>query len=300
MSARIVGLINTLNEARNIRYSLGSLLPWCDEVIVVDQDSEDGTADICRSMGARVVTYPRTGFVEAARAFGVKEASTQASADWLLILDADEMVRPALGRYLREAVDGAAAEADADVFLVPRANVIFGRRMDHGKNWPSRRPRFFRPEAIEISERIHRGLAPRSGAQVRLVPARLPLAIWHFSYPDAETLVGKMNRYTSVEARQTLERGKRPARSRNLFGRPARLFWAHYIRDRGYRDGTGGLILAISRAFSGFLLVAKMWELPRMTEREASVRRVREQLLAEHLRADGSADHAPTGSADAT
>lgn len=242
---------------------------------MVDQGSEDGTSEIARSIGARVVTYPRTGIVEAARAFGVNEAA----ADWVLILDADEMIRPALGRYLREAAEGA---SDADVFLVPRANVIFGRLMRHGKNWPSRRPRFFRPDAIEISERIHRGLQPRAGARIRSVPARLDLAIWHFSYPDIETLVGKVNRYTSVEAHQAAERGERQPRGRRFLTSSARLLWQTYLRDRGYRDGTSGLILAVTRAYYRFLRAAKAWELPRLAERDADVKRVREQLLAEH------------------
>ena len=58
---RISGVINTLNESSNIRYALGSLLPWCDEVIVLDQHSEDGTAAIAAEMGARVVQHERTG-----------------------------------------------------------------------------------------------------------------------------------------------------------------------------------------------------------------------------------------------
>ena len=282
MTVRISALVNTLNEAHNIRFALGTLLPWCDEVIVVDQGSEDGTAEICRGMGARVVTYPRTGFVETARAFGVE----QATGDWILILDADEMIPKALGRWLRDAVE---QDPDVDVFLVARANVIFGRRMLHGTNWPSRRARFFRRGTMTISGRIHHGLAPVAGARLRNVPPGLELAIWHFSYPDVATLVEKVNRYTTIEAQQAAERGERPPRSaRPFLLSAARWFWRSYLRDRGYRDGTGGLILAVSRAYYRFLRAAKAWERPRVAARQAEVLAVRERLVREYQTLDSA------------
>ncbi|MBA3436329.1 MAG: glycosyltransferase, partial [Chloroflexi bacterium] len=92
-TAKISGIINTRNEAANIRYSVASLVSWCDEVIVMDQESDDGTAEIARAAGATVLSHPHTGFVEPARAAAVDSAT----GDWLMILDADEIVPPALG-----------------------------------------------------------------------------------------------------------------------------------------------------------------------------------------------------------
>ncbi|CAN5725635.1 N/A [soil metagenome] len=277
MAVRIAGVVNTLNEAHNIRYALSTLLPWCDDVVVVDQNSTDGTAEIAREMGARVFQHEWTGGIgDAARAFAV----AQAQADRVLILDADEMIPPALARYLREQ---ASAEDSPDVLLVPRVNVIMGRIMRHGTNWPSRRARFFRPGCVEISGRIHHGLKARPDALVREVPARPELAIWHFSYPDVRTVVEKVNRYTTIEAEQALSRGELPPRSaRPFLGSAARWFWGSYVRDNGYRDGTAGLVLAVSRAYYRFLRAAKMWEQPRAAERERQVRAVRERLVAAH------------------
>ncbi|MDQ3491868.1 MAG: glycosyltransferase family 2 protein [Chloroflexota bacterium] len=273
---RIAGVVNTLNESHNIRYALGTL-GWCDDLVVVDQHSSDGTPDIARAMGARVFQHERTGGIgDAARAFAVE----QADADWVLILDADEMIPPALARYLREQV----SKGDpADVFLLPRANIIMGRMMRHGTNWPSRRARFFRPGAVQISGRIHHGLKPLPGVRVLQTPARIELAIWHFSYADVQTVVDKVNRYTTIEANQSLERGEPAPRSaRRFLASGARWFWTSYVRDRGYRDGTAGLILAVSRAYYRFLRAAKMWEASRLPERERQVLDVRERLVAEH------------------
>jgi glycosyltransferase involved in cell wall biosynthesis len=284
VTARISGVVNTLDEAHNIRYALGTLLPWCDDVVVVDQHSSDGTPRIAREMGARVFDHEWTGGIaEAARALAVD----QADGDWILILDADEMIPPALGQWLREQV---AQDPEVDVFMLPRANIIFGRFMRHGTNWPSRRARFFRRGAVRISGRIHHGLEPRPGARLRHVPARSELAIWHFSYPDISSLVRKIDRYTTIEAQQAAERGERPPTSaRRFLASAGRWFWRSYLRDRGYRDGTGGLVLAVSRAYYRFLRASKAWEQPRMAAREAAVRQVRQRILAGH---GSSSDHA--------
>ncbi len=283
VKARIAAVVNTLDEAHNIRYALGTLLPWCDDVVVVDQHSSDGTPEIAREMGARVFEHEWTGGIgEGARAFAVE----QAIGDWILVLDADEMIPRALGRWLRDAVE---RDPDVDVFLVARANVIFGRRMLHGTNWPSRRARFFRRGTMTISGRIHHGLEPVAGARLRNVPPGLELAIWHFSYPDVETLVEKVNRYTTIEARQAAERGERPPGSPRRFLLSAgRWFWRSYLRDRGYRDGTGGLILAVSRAYYRFLRAAKAWERPRVAARQAEVLAVRERLVREYQTLDSA------------
>ena len=96
--ARISGVVIALNEERQLHYALGTLLPWCDEVIVVDQHSEDETAAIAERMGATVYQHDRTGGIaDPARRFAVGKAT----GDWIFILDADEMVPPSLARHLR-------------------------------------------------------------------------------------------------------------------------------------------------------------------------------------------------------
>jgi glycosyltransferase involved in cell wall biosynthesis len=272
--ARISGVMITLNEAHQVRYALGTLVPWCDEVVVVDQHSEDGTADIARSMGAVVHEHERTGgMADPARRFAV----AQASGDWVLILDADEMVPPRLAEELRRVADSDPA---VDVVMVPRANVILGRWMRYGSNWPSRHARFFRPGSLEIGDRIHHSIAPAKGARVRRLPADPGLAIWHFPGGDLSDLVRKVDRYTTIEARQAVERGVPPARPVDLLRDAARYLGNQYIRDRGWRDGTMGLALALTRTYYRVLIAAKRWELPRREARAAQVKGVRDRLLA--------------------
>jgi glycosyltransferase involved in cell wall biosynthesis len=270
--ARISGVIIALNEAHQLHYALSTLLPWCDEVIVVDQHSEDETARIAEEMGALVYQHERTGGIaDPARRFAVGKAT----GDWVFILDADEMIPPSLATHLRELTAG---DPPIDVVLVPRANVILGRWIRHGNNWPSRHARFFRPGSLLMTDRIHKSIAPAPGTRRHKLAADPGLAIWHFPGGDLSDLVRKVDRYTDIEARQAYARGRRVDRPWQLFPEALVYFWRQFVRARGYRDGTMGLAVAITRTYYRILTAAKLYELPRREARAAQVRALREGL----------------------
>ena len=272
--ATISGVVIALNEAQQLHYALSTLLPWCDEVIVVDQHSEDETASIAERMGATVYQHDRTGGIaDPARRFAV----SRASGDWIFILDADEMVPPTLAAQLRELAD---SEPAIDVVMVPRANVILGRWIRHGNNWPSRHARFFRPGSLLMTDRIHRSIEPAPGTRRHKLAADPGLAIWHFPGGNLSDLVRKVDRYTDIEARQAYARGRRVDHPIQLFPEAIRFFWRQYLRGRGYRDGTMGLAVAITRTYYRVLTAAKLWELPRSKARAAQVALLRDRLLA--------------------
>ncbi len=287
--ARISGVIIALNEAHQLHYALSTLLPWCDEVIVVDQHSEDETARIAEEMGARVYQHERTGGIaDPARRFAVGKAT----GDWVFILDADEMIPPSLATHLRELTAG---DPPIDVVLVPRANVILGRWIRHGNNWPSRHARFFRPGSLLMTDRIHKSIAPAPGTRRHKLAADPALAIWHFPGGDLSDLVRKVDRYTDIEARQAYARGRRVDRPWQLLPEALAYFWRQFVRARGYRDGTMGLAVAITRTYYRILTAAKLYELPRREARAAEVRALRERLRE---RWDREAREARTGQED--
>jgi glycosyltransferase involved in cell wall biosynthesis len=287
--ARISGVIIALNEAHQLHYALSTLLPWCDEVIVVDQHSEDETARIAEEMGAIVYQHERTGGIaDPARRFAVGKAT----GDWVFILDADEMIPPTLATHLRELTAG---DPPIDVVLVPRANIILGRWIRHGNNWPSRHARFFRPGSLLMTDRIHKSIAPAPGTRRHKLAADPGLAIWHFPGGDLSDLVRKVDRYTDIEARQAYARGRRVDRPWQLFPEALVYFWRQFVTARGYRDGTMGLAVAITRTYYRILTAAKLYELPRREARAAEVRALRERL---HERWEREAGQAPSGQED--
>ncbi len=246
----ISGIINTRNEAQNIRYAVSSLTSWCDEVIVMDQESTDGTAIIARAAGATVLSHAHTGYVEAAR----QAAVDAALGEWLMILDADEIVPPMLGPLLRDISRGDAA----DIVMIPRKNIILGRWLRYGQWWPNRKPRFFRRGAVHIRDVIHSGLVPHIDAKRLPIPAREDVALWHYSYDSFDDLLEKTNRYTTVEARQRAK--VRRTTARGMFRSAIKSFWREYVRGGGVRDGMTGLSVAVVRAFYRFLVEVKSWD----------------------------------------
>ncbi|MEX1295581.1 MAG: glycosyltransferase family 2 protein [Candidatus Limnocylindrales bacterium] len=289
--ARISGVVIALNEAHQLHYALSTLTPWCDEVIVVDQHSEDDTARIAEELGASVYQHERTGGIaDPARRFAVGKAT----GDWVFILDADEMVPPTLATHLRALVE---PDPEIDVVLIPRANIILGRWIRHGNNWPSRHARFFRPGSLLMTDRIHNSIVPAPGTRRHKLAADPALAIWHFPGGNLSDLVRKVDRYTDIEARQAYARGRRVNGPLDLFGDATRYFWRQYVRGRGYRDGTLGLAVAITRTYYRVLTAAKLFELPRAAARREEVRLVRERLLGRWAAAPRS--EAATGPDDA-
>lgn len=271
----------TLNEEHNLDPCLRSVRPWCDEVIVVDMHSEDATRAIAERYADLVLLHERILGFDVARGAGIARARNE----WILVLDADEVIPPRLAGWITDWVKG---EPDHDVALLPRVNVFLGRWIRSSNWWPGL-PRLFRRQSMRISDQLHRGLQPVPGSRVKRLPKDPELSIWHFSYASLDSLTEKTNRYTTIEARQAIARGRASPKPWNLFPRAARVLWSEYLMRRGYRDGMAGLTYAINRAYYRYLSMAKRWDEPRAPGRQARYDRMRERLLA---------GYAETGSED--
>ena len=118
MTISISVVIITLNEEANLPYALRSVRAWADEVIVVDMHSDDRTRQIAKEYGARVYLHDRVGYPEPAREF----ALAKTKGDWILILDADELIPARLARLLQSI----AISDKADAVSIPRLNYLLG------------------------------------------------------------------------------------------------------------------------------------------------------------------------------
>ena len=201
-----------------------------------------------------MASHARTGFVEPARAF----ACAQAAGDWILVLDADELVPPGLARRLRAIADGDGA----DVVRVPRVNYMLGAPLLHSGWNPERdrQVRFWRRGAVELPERIHGHPVPRPDMRLHDLPYADGEALVHLSHLDVAAFLDKLNAYTGVEARQALARGERPGAWRAL-GAATREWLARYLRHGGWRDGWRGLYLSFFMAGYRLAAAAKLAEL---------------------------------------
>ncbi len=281
MEPRISVVINTLNEEKNLPYALRSVQPWADEIVVVDMHSKDRTVEMARQFGAKVCLHPGPGFEFPPREFAV----AQASGEWVLVLDADEMVPIGLSRELRSI----ARSGNVDVVPLPRVNYFLGAPMKYSGWGPDQdfQYRFFKKNSIQCSSLAHRDFAPATGARVSTLPYRGNNALVHFAYPDAAQWVEKMNRYTSIEAQQRFDRREHASSFKALIHTMGMFLWM-YIRGQGYRDGWRGFYVSALSAFYRLVTLAKLQGLERIGARarvEEIYRHDAERLLDEYGKA---------------
>jgi len=278
MTPRISVLINTLNEEANLPYCLQSVCSWADEIVVVDMHSDDATVAVAETYGARVFTHERLGYVEPARAFAI----AQATGEWLLILDADEMIPAPLSRKLRMI----ACEDAVDVVSIPRLNYMFGDPLMHSGCGPNqdRQMRFFRREMLHTETTIHSSHNLVPGARVLNLTYQAGYALVHFAYLDFTQFIDKLNRYTSIEATQAIAEGLRLSPVRAV-AHAALTFIGRYVYPFGFRDGWRGLYLSLFMAGYRLAIYAKATERVRVGARDDVQERYwreAERLLAEY------------------
>jgi len=227
--------IITLNEADRIGPCIASLA-FCDELVVVDSGSTDGTPDIAAGAGARVIEHAFEGY-RAQKDFAVKQARN----DWVLCLDADERVTP----ELREAIEAARAGgfAGAAGFRFARATEYFGAFLRHGNAYPDRVLRLFdrRRGGWNAGREIHEHVVVDGAVQ------RLAGELEHRAYRSIDDQLARYRRYATMMAHDMHARGRR-ARLRNLVLNPFWRFLRGYVLRAGFLDGWRGLLFALLEA----------------------------------------------------
>jgi glycosyltransferase involved in cell wall biosynthesis len=243
---RLSVVVVTLNEEDHIRECLESAA-GADELVVVDAESHDKTAAIARELTDHVFVRPWPGFA-AQKNFGLD----QAGGDWILSLDADEVVSPALREEIAAVVAGAGAHAG---YSVPRRNVFWGRWVRHGGLYPDRQLRLFRRGRGRFVERsVHESV--RVDGSV----GRLAGHLEHRSYRDVADFLERADRYSTLAAEEWVAAGRRARPLVDLVARPVARVLGMYVARAGFLDGWRGFLLAVLYGYYVFMRSAKIWE----------------------------------------
>jgi len=242
---RLSAVLITRNEEGNLPACLASLAGLADEIVIVDSESTDRTVQVAEAGGARVVRHRFAGFGAAKQ-----RALELARGSWVLSVDADERVTPALAEEIRGVL---ASEPSVSGYLVRRDVFFLGRRLRFGGMGNDWVLRLFRRAGARFSESpVHEHVEIAGRA------AKLRTTLEHHAYRTLAEHVEKMNRYTDIQAEMKAARG---VRYRNWMW--ARLPWevfARCILRLGLLDGTAGVVFATMSAYSSWLKYAKTWK----------------------------------------
>jgi glycosyltransferase involved in cell wall biosynthesis len=236
----------TKNEAANLAAALESVA-WADERIVVDSASTDETVAIARRLADQVVVRPWPGYVEQKNF-----AASLARNDWILSVDADERVTPALADEIRAVMHES---PEAAGYRIPRVAWHLGRWIRTTDWYPDHQLRLYdRRRARWIGRHVHEGV------EVDGPVGALREELQHYPYNGIADHIETINRYTTYAARQMHEEGRR-AGLLAMLGHPPLAFLRNYIARGGWRDGAPGFVISALNAWYVFLKFAKLREL---------------------------------------
>ncbi len=240
---RLSAIVIAKNEARNIEACLASLA-FCDERVVVDGGSSDNTMQLAERAGARVSSHEWKGF-------GVQKnfALSLAAGEWVLSIDADERVTPALADEIKAAI----ASGVADGYEIPRLSTFCGRQMRHSGWYPDYVLRLFRRANARFSDDVvHERVICEGRIQ------RLSEALTHDPVERLENALSRMDRYSTAGAEKLVASGRRVWFMTGIW-RGLWSFLRTYILRAGFLDGREGFLLAVANAEGTYYRYMKAW-----------------------------------------
>ncbi len=243
-------ILITRNEEANLADCLASLEGIAQQIVVVDTNSSDQTLEIAKTYGA-VITQPKDW-----PGFGPQKnrALDLATGEWVLSLDADERLTPALKSEIVTAIHHS---AHVNCFAIPRLSWYCGRFIRHSGWNPDYVDRLFKRGSARFSnDLVHERLIP--SGQV----AKLENPMLHYSFMNYSQVLQKIDRYSTASAEQAFANGKTSAPLKAIL-HGAWSFFRTYFLQAGFLDGPQGFTLAMSNAQGTYYRYIKLWHLIR-------------------------------------
>ena len=254
LAEKLTVLFPCKNEERNIGECIASVRDIADELLLADSGSTDGTMEIARRMGARIIEREYEHHLSFRN-----WAVPQAANPWVLVLDADERATPELAAEIKGVLS---AKPESDGYRIHRRGYFFGREIKHC-GWSSDNVlRLFRRDLARYE-------GPRAHADVVIETGKvgwLGGKLKHFTYWTFDQYFEKFGRYSTWSAQDLWDKGRR-AGVFSLTVRPAFRFFRQYVLRLGFLDGLPGLVLCGLAAMSVFTKYAKLWDLQRRAAR---------------------------------
>ena len=247
----ISAVVLTHNDETTLSRCLASI-SWCDEVVVIDDDSTDGTVAIVKKFEAKVFVHPLHDDFAAQRNFGLSKAN----GDWVLFVDSDEVVTEELRDEIRQRLDPRLRGDDNSCsgYSLGRTDYWGGRWLTHGETESVKLLRFARKAAGKWSQPVH---------EEWKIPGKtgeLSNPLLHYPHQNVAQFLEEINRYSSVYAQYLFNHGVIEPEWQ-IVGKPLAKFFVNYLLRLGFLDGTAGIVVALMMSFHSFLVRGKLWQL---------------------------------------
>jgi glycosyltransferase involved in cell wall biosynthesis len=258
MQSTLSVAIITLNEEQNLPRTLASVR-FADEVVLIDSGSTDRTLEIAASYkNVKVFSEPWKGF-SAQKNSAIEKCTSQ----WILSLDADEELSTELQIEIRTLLT---EDPPADAYLLRRRNLFLNRWLRHGGFYPDPKLRLFRRHsanfapAVRFTERpVHETIAFEGKLET------LHHDIIHHAYPDLESYIEHMDRYSSLGADLLVSQGRTSSSAIAFYWNvaivPRLTFIKNYLFRFGFLDGREGLLMHLYHSTYVSWKYAKAWRI---------------------------------------
>ncbi len=239
---KISAVIATFNEEKNIKRCLNSL-DFVNEIIIIDSKSSDNTLKIAESFTKKIFIKEFTGFSK------IKQSGIdKAKGEWIFIVDADEEVSAELKNKIKKIIND---KKSLDGYYIKRETYFLGKKIKYcgwGKD--------FQLRLFKKAKGAYDGKIVHESIKVKGKIGYIKEPLYHYSYPDSKIYFEKMNKYTSLQAKES----KKGFLFLKLIFNPFFKFFKMYFLRLGFLDGIHGFILSLYSSFSEFVKFAKMIE----------------------------------------
>lgn len=240
-------LILAKNEEQNIRDCIESVTSFADEILVIDDFSDDRTAEIAIELGAKVIQHAMNGDWGGQQTFAINQASSK----WILFLDADERISEPLAKEIKKTVENDESKA----YWIERRNKFHHNKATHGVLRPDYVLRLMPAEGSYVEGYVHPAIITPYPTE------KMKGHMFHYTYDNWHQYFNKFNNYTTLAANKYKDAGKSCSFFKDIMIRPAWAFFKVYILDRGFLDGKMGFILSVNHYFYTMIKYVKLYYL---------------------------------------
>lgn len=240
----ISAIVLTKDEEKNIIDCLESL-NFCDEIIVLDDNSNDRTVEIAKKTGAEVFVHPLSNDFSKQRNYGLSKIK----GDWALFIDADERVSDVLAREVAEVVT---LGNKYNGFFIKRIDTIWGKRILHGELTSVWKLRIARRDSGKWVGSVHESWFVKGKI------GKLKNTLDHYPHQSIADFLREINFYTDIRAKELYNLGVK-VKWYSILLYPKGKFLLNYFLKLGFIDGIPGLLVVMMMSFHSFLVRGKLW-----------------------------------------